>query len=47
VDLKFGYNRQNMTYEKLDFGVNLDSHITLVGPNGVGMNALLKFKTKD
>lgn len=47
VDFKFGYNLENLTYEKFDFGVNLDSHIALVGPNGVGKNTMLKFMIGD
>jgi len=47
VDFKFGYNLENIMYEKFDFGVNLDYHIALVGPNGAGNNTLIKFMIGD
>ncbi len=47
VDLKFGYDPENLIYEKLAFGVNLDSYIDLEGPSGVVKNTLLKFMIGD
>jgi ATP-binding cassette subfamily F protein 2 len=38
----FGYPGCALLYEKLDFGVDLDSRIALVGPNGAGKTTLLK-----
>ncbi|MCP9263135.1 WD repeat-containing protein 36 [Dirofilaria immitis] len=37
----FGYNDQ-MLFKNLDFGVDMDSRIAIVGPNGVGKSTLLK-----
>ena len=34
-------------YEKIDFGVDLDSRIALVGPNGAGKSTLLKLMCKQ
>lgn len=47
VDLKFGYTPDHLIYEKVDFGVDLDSRIALVGPNGAGKSTLLKLMTGD
>ncbi|CAI5948939.1 unnamed protein product, partial [Closterium sp. NIES-64] len=37
----------HVIYEKVDFGVDLDSRIALVGPNGAGKSTLLKLMTGD
>jgi ATP-binding cassette subfamily F protein 2 len=47
VDLKFGYTSDQLIYEKVDFGVDLDSRIALVGPNGAGKSTLLKLMTGE
>jgi ATP-binding cassette subfamily F protein 2 len=47
VELKFGYTPDTLIYEKVDFGVDLDSRIALVGPNGAGKSTLLKLMTGD
>lgn len=47
VDLTFGYTPDQLIYEKVDFGVDLDSRIALVGPNGAGKSTLLKLMTGD
>jgi ATP-binding cassette subfamily F protein 2 len=36
-----------MIYEKVDFGVDLDSWIALVGPNGAVKSTVLKLMTGD
>jgi ABC-type multidrug transport system fused ATPase/permease subunit len=41
-NVTFGYPGGPLLYEKLDFGVDLDSRIALVGPNGAGKTTLLK-----
>jgi len=40
----FGYSPgpSNELYSDLDFGIDLDSRVALVGPNGVGKSTLLK-----
>jgi len=40
--VSFGYGRTQLLYENIEFGVDLDSRIALVGPNGVGKSTLLK-----
>jgi len=40
--VSFGYARDKPLYEGLDFGIDLESRVALVGPNGVGKSTLLK-----
>lgn len=40
-DVTFGYGN-NVLFKGLDFGVDMDSRIAIVGPNGVGKSTLLK-----
>jgi ATP-binding cassette subfamily F protein 2 len=42
--VSFGYNPnpRSLLYENLEFGIDLDSRVALVGPNGVGKSTLLK-----
>lgn len=46
-DVTFSYsgNKEDNLYEHLNFGVDMDSRIALVGPNGVGKSTLLKLMT--
>ncbi|VVT54311.1 uncharacterized protein SAPINGB_P004012 [Magnusiomyces paraingens] len=46
-DVTFSYsgNAEDNLYENLNFGVDMDSRIALVGPNGVGKSTLLKLMT--
>lgn len=46
-DVSFSYsgNKEDNLYEDLNFGVDMDSRIALVGPNGVGKSTLLKLMT--
>ncbi|EJW73880.1 hypothetical protein WUBG_15207 [Wuchereria bancrofti] len=39
--ITFGYKDQ-MLFRNLDFGVDMDSRIAIVGPNGVGKSTLMK-----
>ncbi|VDK68345.1 unnamed protein product [Anisakis simplex] len=39
--VSFGYKDQEL-FKNLDFGVDMDSRIAIVGPNGVGKSTLLK-----
>jgi len=41
-NVSFGYSPNELLYSGLEFGVDLDSRIALVGPNGVGKTTLLK-----
>lgn len=40
-DVTFGYGN-TILFKDLDFGVDMDSRIAIVGPNGVGKSTLLK-----
>ncbi|GCF01164.1 ABC transporter ATP-binding protein arb1 [Zygosaccharomyces mellis] len=48
-EISFSYdgNPEHNLYENLNFGVDMDSRIALVGPNGVGKSTLLKIMTGD
>lgn len=48
-DISFAYdgNSEHNLYEHLNFGVDMDSRIALVGPNGVGKSTLLKIMTGE
>lgn len=48
-NISFAYDGkpENNLYENLDFGVDMDSRIALVGPNGVGKSTLLKIMTGE
>ncbi|KAK9353661.1 P-loop containing nucleoside triphosphate hydrolase protein [Lipomyces doorenjongii] len=48
-DVTFSYsgNAEDNLYEHLDFGVDMDSRVALVGPNGVGKSTLLKIMTSE
>uniref|UniRef100_A0A7E4ZPV1 ATP-binding cassette sub-family F member 1 n=1 Tax=Panagrellus redivivus TaxID=6233 RepID=A0A7E4ZPV1_PANRE len=40
-NVTFGYGK-DILFEDLDFGIDMDSRIAIVGPNGVGKSTLLK-----
>ncbi|KAL6045368.1 ATP-binding cassette sub- F member 2, partial [Balamuthia mandrillaris] len=47
-NVSFGYPGSNkLLYKNLEFGIDLDSRVALVGPNGVGKSTLLKLMTGD
>ncbi|MES1904760.1 MAG: ATP-binding cassette sub- F member 1 [Paramarteilia canceri] len=43
----FAYPKCQTIFENISFGVDLDSRITLVGPNGVGKSTFLKLLTGE
>ena len=47
VEVSFAYDNGHVIYDKVDFGVDLDSRIALVGPNGAGKSTLLKLMTGE
>lgn len=38
----FAYNNKQTIFQKLEFGIDMESRISLVGPNGTGKTTLLK-----
>jgi ATP-binding cassette subfamily F protein 2 len=42
VSFSYSGKKEDFLYEDLSFGVDQDSRIALVGPNGVGKSTLLK-----
>jgi ATP-binding cassette subfamily F protein 2 len=47
VDFGYSPSAPQAIYKNLDFGVDLDSRIALVGPNGVGKSTLLKLMCQE
>lgn len=47
AEVAFSYsgNPEDNLYDSLEFGVDMDSRIALVGPNGIGKSTLLKLMT--
>lgn len=41
VDVTFNYEGQKPLLNKTDFGIDLNSRIAIVGPNGVGKSTFL------
>ncbi|KAI6057784.1 ATP-binding cassette sub-family F member 1 [Aix galericulata] len=41
----FGYEGQELLFRNLDFGIDMDSRVCIVGPNGVGKSTLLLLLT--
>jgi ATP-binding cassette subfamily F protein 1 len=40
-DVTFGYEGQPLLFENLNFGIDMDSRVAVVGPNGVGKSTFL------
>ncbi|XP_018416126.1 PREDICTED: ATP-binding cassette sub-family F member 1 [Nanorana parkeri] len=43
--VEFGYSGQKLLFKNLDFGIDMESRICIVGPNGVGKSTLLLLLT--
>ncbi|XP_064329989.1 LOW QUALITY PROTEIN: ATP-binding cassette sub-family F member 1 [Phalacrocorax carbo] len=41
----FGYEGQELLFRNLDFGIDMESRVCIVGPNGVGKTTLLRLLT--
>ncbi|XP_008778513.1 ABC transporter F family member 3 [Phoenix dactylifera] len=46
-DASFGYPGGPILFKNLNFGIDLDSRISMVGPNGIGKSTLLKLISGD
>jgi len=46
-DVEFGYPGQKLLFKKLNFGIDMDTRIAIVGPNGVGKSTLLKLLLEE
>lgn len=46
-DIDFGYTPEKLIYKNINIGIDMDSRITIVGPNGVGKSTLLKLMAKE
>jgi len=46
-NVSFGYKGGKTLFEDVDFGINMDSRIALVGANGTGKSTLLKLMLQD
>lgn len=45
--MSFNFENQLPLFIKMDFGIDLDSRIAIVGPNGVGKSTFLKLLIGD
>lgn len=46
-DVSFTYPNGKKIFEKIDFGIDLESRIVMIGPNGCGKSTLLKLVCGD
>jgi ATP-binding cassette, subfamily F, member 1 len=46
-NIEFGYTDDNIIYKELDFSIDMESRITIVGPNGIGKSTLLKLVAEE
>lgn len=47
IGVSFAYPSQKPLFKNVDFGVDLNSRVAIVGPNGVGKSTFLKLLTGD
>ena len=46
-DGKFGYTADKILYEDINFGIDMDSRIAILGANGAGKSTLIKILTHE
>jgi ATP-binding cassette, subfamily F, member 1 len=46
-DVDFKYNDEKVIFNNINFGLDMDSRITLVGPNGAGKSTLIKLLVEE
>ena len=46
-NVSFNYPDQPKLFKKVDFGIDMESRIAIVGPNGVGKSTFLKLLMGD
>ena len=46
-DGRFGYTPEKILYEDVNFGVDMDSRIAILGANGAGKSTLIKILTNE
>jgi len=43
----FGYTPEKILYEDINFGIDMDSRIAILGANGAGKSTLIKILTRE
>ena len=41
-DITFGYSKDHILFRDVNFGIDLQSRIGILGPNGIGKSTLVK-----
>jgi ATP-binding cassette subfamily F protein 1 len=47
ADVGFAYDGQKPLFKNLEFGIDMESRVAIVGPNGVGKSTFLKLLMGD
>lgn len=47
ADVTFAYPKQKPLFVNTEFGIDMNSRVAIVGPNGVGKSTFLKLLTGD
>jgi len=43
----FGYNKESILLKNIAFGIDMESRVAILGPNGVGKSTFLKLLTGE